>query len=145
MKHRILIVDDSEEIHELYKKTVEKMNSKEVGMSFVLDHCFQGEVAVLKVREAHKEKCPYSLVIMDIRMPPGMDGIETIKHIRKEFPETEFIVCTAFRQYNWEDLLDIFGPTDRILYMNKPYNNTTMKQMTFYVASKYEREVKDAA
>jgi len=142
MEHRILVVDDSEEIHQLYKKTIGKMNKKEVSMSFSLDHCFQGEVGVLKVREAHRESRPYSLVIMDIRMPPGMDGIETIKHIQAEFPETEFIVCTAFQKYNWDDLLEIFGATDRILYMNKPYNDTSMKQMTVYVASKYERELK---
>lgn len=141
MEHRILIVDDSEEIHQLYKKTIDKMNESHVGMSFTLDHCFQGEVGVLKVRESQRENRPYSLVIMDIRMPPGMDGIETIKHIQKEYPHTEFIVCTAFQKYNWEDLLQIFGPTDRILYMNKPYNDTTMKQMTVYVASKYEREL----
>ena len=136
MEHKILMVDDSEEIHELYKKIIEKMNAKNFGMQFALEHCFQGEVAVLKVREAYRNKDPYSLVIMDIRMPPGIDGIQTIKHIREEYPQTEFIVCTAFQQYSWEDYLEIFGPTDKILYINKPYNKTTMKQLTLYVCSK---------
>ncbi len=136
MEHKILMVDDSEEMHELYKKIIEKMNAKNFGMQFSLEHCFQGEVGVLKVREAYRNKDPYSLVIMDIRMPPGIDGIQTIKHIREEYPQTEFIVCTAFQQYSWEDYLEIFGPSDKILYINKPYNKTTMKQLTLYVCSK---------
>ena len=139
MEHRILIVDDSEEIHELYKKLIKKMNSAELGLTFNLDHCYQGEVAVLKVRESEKMKLPYSFVMMDITMPPGMDGIETIQEIHREYSHTEFIVCTAFQNYSFEELFENFGITDKILYVNKPYNPTMIKQMTLYLASKYQR------
>lgn len=142
MKHRILIVDDSEEIHELYKKIIAKMNSLELGLEFILDHCYQGEVAVLKVRESHKSGSPYSFVMMDIRMPPGIDGIETIEKVQVDHPDTEFIVCTAFHKYDFKTLFQKFGATDRILYVTKPYNPTTMKQLTLYICSKFERENK---
>lgn len=140
MEHRILIVDDSEEIHELYKKLILKMNTAELGLTLKLDHCYQGEVGVLKVREAQKLNHPYSFVLMDITMPPGMDGIETIQKIQKEYPDTEFIVCTAFQNYSFEELFEKFGATDKILYVNKPYNPTMIKQMTLYLVSKYQRE-----
>ncbi|WP_127714111.1 response regulator transcription factor [Halobacteriovorax sp. HLS] len=140
MEHRILIVDDSQEIHELYKKLIKKMNESELGMTFSLDHCYQGEVAVLRVREAHKLQNPYSLVLMDVRMPPGIDGIETIQMIQKDYPLTEFLVCTSFQKYDFDTLFKKFGATDRILYVHKPYNPTTIKQLTLYVASKYARE-----
>ena len=137
MEHRILIVDDSEEIHFLYRKLIAKMNQSNLGITFILDHCYQGEVAVLKVREAQKSNCSYSLVLMDIRMPPGMDGLETIEEIQKEFPFTEFLVCTSFQSYDFEDLFLRFGATDKILYVNKPYNPTAMKQLTLYIVSKH--------
>jgi CheY-like chemotaxis protein len=140
MEHRILIVDDSQEIHELYKKIISKMNASGLGHSFKLDQCYQGEVGVLKVREAEKVKDPYSFVIMDITMPPGMDGVETIQEIQKEYSHTEFIVCTAFHNYSFEELFERFGANDKILYVNKPYNPTMIKQMTLYLASKYQRE-----
>jgi CheY-like chemotaxis protein len=141
MEHRILIVDDSQEIHDLYKKIISKMNNLDLGVSFKLDHCYQGEVAFLKVRDSHRCNCPYSLVLMDIRMPPGIDGIETIEKIQKDYPNTEFIVCTAFQKYDFETLFEKFGITDRIMYVTKPYNPTTMKQLTLYVVSKFTREM----
>lgn len=105
-----------------------------------LDHAHQGEEAIALVEKAYKENSPYSIVFMDVRMPPGIDGIETIKQIRDNYKDQEFVICTAFNNYEWDELYELFGRNDRILYMSKPFDDTSLKQTANYILAKYEKE-----
>lgn len=165
LKHRILVVDDTEEIHELFKfilKSMEKetspskvsnkldsilagngdqdqqANGSELEIS--LDHAHQGEQALELIKQSYVEDNPYSLVFMDVRMPPGIDGIETIKRARENYKDLEFVICTAFNNYEWDQLYNLFGRNDKILYISKPFCDTSLKQMTNYVLSKVENQ-----
>lgn len=40
------------------------------------------------------EQQPVDVVVLDISMPPGMDGIETSRHIRKRYPNTKIVLLT---------------------------------------------------
>ncbi len=164
MKHRILVVDDTEEIHELFDFILEDMNkcvnpmkvenqldeilagnvdceteSKVIEKELIIEHAFQGEEALEKIEKAYNDNSPYSLVFMDVRMPPGIDGIETIKRAREKYKDQEFIICTAFNNYDWNELFKTFGRNDKVLYITKPFCDTSLKQMTNYILAKVER------
>lgn len=157
-QHRILLVDDNEAIHEdietilkgfqknkeiediegrLFGSSSEE-NKKEddVEVSYAIDHAYQGEEAVKMVEEAKKEGEPYSLTFMDVRMPPGMDGIQAIKNIWDINPYTEVVICTAYSDYSWDEIVQTLGNTDKFLFMRKPFDSTALKQTAMSLTAK---------
>lgn len=160
--NHILLVDDNESIHEdietiLSSGTTEK--EKELkgleadlfgGESaqatslavdeiiYEIDHAYQGEEAVEMVEEAAEEGNPYSLVFMDVRMPPGIDGIQAIKKIWKKYPHTEMVICTAYSDYSWNEIIRNLGNTDKLLFIKKPFDATAVKQMAMTLTTKWQ-------
>ena len=57
-----------------------------VATTYELDHAYQGEEAFTKVKEAEESGRPYAVLFMDVRMPPGWDGIQTIRRIWERYP-----------------------------------------------------------
>jgi CheY-like chemotaxis protein len=60
-----------------------------------IDEASQGEQGVAMVRDALQAGLPYDLVFVDMLMPPGIDGIETVGNIRQIDPEARIVVCSA--------------------------------------------------
>ena len=164
MKHnnRILIVDDNISIHRDFKKVLtnpradekKRLAQIEQGLfnqppaldeseifsdpqDYVVDSAFQGEEALEKVIQAQEEGKPYTLIFMDVRMPPGWDGIETISRIWQRYPEIEMVICTAYSDYSWEKILSELGTTDRLLFLRKPFDTTAVKQMALSQTRKW--------
>lgn len=157
---RILLVDDDESIHEdiesvlsinKYRSDTElrQMEDELFGASamtepgilsetfYEIDHAYQGLDAVRMVNDAHDAGDPYSLVFMDVRMPPGMDGIETIQKIWENHPYTEMVICTAFTDYSWDQIVVNLGSTDNLLFLKKPFDITAFKQTALTLTTKW--------
>src|SRR6266550_6395620 len=129
--HRILIVDDNRAIHDDLRKVLagdaESLGSLQddeavlfgtvaVPMTvFEIDSAYQGEEALGKVRQAVAEGRPYAVAFVDVRMPPGWDGIETIGHFREVDPDLQTVICTAYSDYSWKDIQRRLGPSDNLL------------------------------
>ncbi len=165
--NRILIVDDNESIHDDFRKilsaprtkeshkdlqliemelfeedeTVSTMNSVEE-LVYRIDSAFQGLESVKMVDEAAGEDDPYAMVLMDVRMPPGINGIEAIERIWKKHPYTEMVIVTAFSDYSWESILQTIGQTDRLMFLRKPFDQVTVKQMALALTKKYNLAMK---
>lgn len=113
--YRILIVDDNPSIHADFRDV---LCPKEIGsdaskrleaalfdddpraaerVNFELSSAHQGQEALAMVEQSLKENRPYAMAFVDVRMPPGWDGIETISRIWKVYPEIQIVVCTAYR------------------------------------------------
>jgi two-component system sensor histidine kinase/response regulator len=161
-KRRILIVDDNLYIHEDYKKILlahpdtkdaetrslektlfgrENDSGDRTSAPFPLysiDDAYQGEEAIEMVDAAERRNDPYALVYMDIRMPPGIDGLETIERIWRRHPYLEIVICTAYSDYSWEQILYRLGPSDRLLFIKKPFDWVTVKQVTLAATTKWE-------
>lgn len=159
--NRILIVDDNISIHRDFKKVLsnpraeekKKLAAIEKGLfqdspqeetgpllefqDYEVDSAFQGEEALQMVIRAHEEDRPYALVFMDVRMPPGWDGIETIARIWARYPDIEMVICTAYSDYSWEKILAQLGTTDRLLFLRKPFDTTAVKQMALSQTQKW--------
>ena len=160
--NRILIVDDNLSIHRDFKKVLsnpraeekKKLAMIERGLfqeepevddqedldghpNYEVDSAVQGEEALEKVIKAHDEGRPFALVFMDVRMPPGWDGIETIARIWERYPDIEMVICTAYSDYSWEKILTQLGTTDRLLFLRKPFDTTAVKQMALSQTRKW--------
>ncbi len=105
---------------------------------YEIDSAFQGEDAIKMVEKANRNKKPYSLIFMDIRMPPGIDGIQTIKRIWNKYPHIEIIICTAHSDYSWNEILSQLGESDHLFFMKKPFDSVSVKQATLSLTKKWE-------
>lgn len=158
--YRILIVDDNEDIHsdferilcsgfedneknknlerQLFSETINDNNFQlQLTRDFTLDHAYQGEEALKKVRKAASENAPYSLIFMDIRMPPGYNGITSISRIWQEFPDIEMVLCTAYSDYTLEEIVSELGMTDQLMFIRKPFDSVMVIQMALALTKKW--------
>jgi len=111
-------------------------------VTYRIDSAFQGKDAIRMVAEAEEEGNPYALVFMDVRMPPGIDGIETIEQIWTDHPEIEMVIVTAFSDHSWEDIQQRVGSTDRLMILRKPFDLITIKQLALALTKRYNISVK---
>ncbi|HEY1581492.1 MAG TPA: response regulator, partial [Chthoniobacterales bacterium] len=89
-------------------------------------------------RAAVASGAPYAVAFVDVRMPPGWDGIETISRIWKEFPDLQVVICTAYSDYSWDEISKTIGNTDQMLVLKKPFDNVEVLQMAHALARKWE-------
>ena len=93
---RILVVDDEEIAAEHARIVLDEVGIK-------ADTCYDGQTALQMLEVKHAKHEPYSLVLLDWKMPE-MDGIAVAKEIRQRYDkETTVIILTSF---NWNDIMD---------------------------------------
>jgi two-component system, cell cycle sensor histidine kinase and response regulator CckA len=153
--HRILIIDDNPSIHqdvrkilgapavedsaldteaaELFGSGPETLTS----VAFEIDSAFQGQEGLAMVQRALDEGRPYAMTFVDVRMPPGWDGIETISRIWKSYPEMQVVICTAYSDYSWEDMVRKVGKTDSLVILKKPFDNVEVLQLAHTLTRKW--------
>ncbi|WP_324602954.1 response regulator, partial [Legionella drancourtii] len=105
---------------------------------FQIDTALQGQEGVKLIKKAFKDGNPYALAFVDIRMPPGWDGIETIKHIWKIDPEIQMVICTAYSDYSWEETVEQLGKKDNLLILKKPFDNISVRQLAYSLTKKWQ-------
>ncbi len=152
----ILIIDDNLSIHEDFKKILSKVVNEDrltgileqslfgeesqvnITRIFELDSAFQGDEAVKMVEYAYREKKPYALAFVDVRMPPGIDGIETITRLWKIDPHIQIVVCTAYSDYSLEELHHRLGSkSDSLMILKKPFDSIVIQQMALALVGKW--------
>ncbi|MBN2444268.1 MAG: HD domain-containing protein [Spirochaetales bacterium] len=89
------------------------------------------------VKKAKAENFPYALAFIDVRMPPGWDGIETITRIWEIDPFIEVAICTAYADYSWDQIVSKLGYTDHIIIIKKPFEKIEIKQMATALIQKW--------
>ncbi len=155
LNHSILIVDDQESIHEDFRKVLmqeeekspeleslkteilEISDEKSLLPDYELDSAFQGKEALARVKRAGKKSQRYALCFMDVRMPPGWDGIETIGRIWEVDPDIQVVICTAYADYSWEDIYKEFGPRESLVFLRKPFDSTEVRQLASTMTQKW--------
>jgi PAS domain S-box-containing protein len=154
---RILVIDDNPSIHQDFQKILSPadaqlaadLDADEAALfgetanpaqswTFQITSAYQGEEGLKKVRAAAAAGEPFAVAFVDVRMPPGWDGIETISRIWKEFPDLQTVVCTAYSDYSWDEIATTIGNTDQMLVLKKPFDNVEVLQMAHALARKWE-------
>ena len=151
--HRLLMIDDNPRIHEDYRKILagrdpDKPSSAEAalfgeqaaqeGPAFDVDSAMQGRDGVERARRARDEGRPYSVAFVDMRMPPGWDGLETIEQLWKIDPEVQVVVCSAYTDYDWLELLSRLGHSDKLIVIKKPFEPIEILQSASALSRKWQ-------
>jgi CheY-like chemotaxis protein len=151
---RILIVDDNEDIHDDFRRILQpRVDTSELDdleamllgeapvtprpPAFELASAYQGAEALAKVRQSLKDGTPYALAFIDMRMPPGWDGVETLSRIWQEDPRLQAVICSAYSDFSWESVSARFGQTDRFLILKKPFDAVEVRQMACALVEKW--------
>jgi diguanylate cyclase (GGDEF)-like protein len=155
---RILIVDDVCAIHEDFRKILQSPDrddglqaveailfgeaapDRQCAPGFCLDFALQGQEALVLVQQAVKESRPFSVVFVDMRMPPGWDGVETIEHLWNADAELQIVICSAHSDYDWTDLLARLGRSDKLLVVKKPFERIEVLQCAYALTAKWRNE-----
>ena len=151
---RILIIDDNEHVRDIVKSIVNHADNKSETVAmlkkslfdrdeskkpapsvFRVDEASQGGKAIEMVKQAVADGDPYFIVITDVRMPPGIDGVETITDIRKIDPGIAVLIITAYSDYSDEDIITKFGP-DKLLLLKKPFDDEDITNFVLSVKDK---------
>src|SRR6267378_1570928 len=155
-EQRILIVDDNSEIHQDFRKILgvqpvaqDRPSDAETTLfgtdagtrveraAFRIDSAFQGQEALALVQKALAENDPYVLAFVDVRMPPGWDGVETLTHIWRCAPDLQAVICTAYSDYSWEDMARLLVQNDNLLILKKPFETVEVLQIAHTLARKW--------
>lgn len=152
---RILLVDDNAAIHEDFRKVLVAKESDEVidalkadlfgevsakqcnVNGFILDSAYQGEAALELVKQSLQDNSPYAMAFVDIRMPPGLDGITTIQKIWELDPDMQIVICTVHTDYSWEEILKKFNYSNNFLILKKPFEVVEIRQMVAALTQKW--------
>ena len=151
--HRVLVIDDNKAIHDDLRKillgevdTQEHLQDDETllfGMKtlpivrFEIDSAYQGQEGLAKLEQSLAEGRPYALAFVDVRMPPGWDGVETITRLWKLCPNLQTVICTAYSDYSWTDIRRRLGRSDNLLILKKPFDNLEVIQLAHTLTRKW--------
>jgi len=161
---RILIADDTPALHESYRN-IFAVGTDELaclpGMAkfapdhvepktpaapaYALTHVKQGEEALATAFNAQQVGKPFALAILDVRMPPGIDGVQTARRLREQHPGMQIVLCTAFADYTWSDLLEAFPESDGVLLLKKPFDAIEIHQIAAALCRKWHLAVENQA
>jgi predicted signal transduction protein with EAL and GGDEF domain len=158
---RILIVDDQQEIHDTFGRIFgeERANDSALDdfesrfleeggddqadgaedvstIQYSLEHVNSGERAVEAVQESVDAKLEYSVAFVDMRMPMGMDGMETAEQLWKIDPSLHVIICTAYSDHVWRKVVDRLGHNDQLLLLKKPFEADEARQLALALSEK---------
>jgi len=154
MNQRILVIDDNKAIHEDFRKILcatksatefgtlesalfedEKSGTHQEG--FDMECAVQGQDGWELVKTAVQEGRPFAVAFVDMRMPPGWDGVETIEHIWQTDPDMQIVICTAYSDHVWEDVIRRLGNTEKLLILRKPFDNIEVQQLATALSQKW--------
>jgi two-component system sensor histidine kinase/response regulator len=153
--HRILVIDDNRSIHDDFRKILVKASQLPNDLSedeaalfgdeeqifawpkFEIDSAYQGQEGLSLIEKSLLEGRPYALAFVDVRMPPGWDGIETTCKIWEKYPDLQVVICTAYSDYSWEEMLRTLGYSDRMVILKKPFDNIEVLQLAIAMTEKW--------
>jgi DNA-binding NtrC family response regulator len=93
---------------------------------------------------AVRKGCPYLMAFIDVRMPPGWDGIETIGNVWTIDPDLEMVICTAYSDYSWYQMATKLNRLDKFVILKKPFDVAEVVQLVHACVEKrrLQRELK---
>ena len=163
---RVLVIDDTEQIHDDFRKIfalsaekdeIESKLDEDAKLFFTeefhtqapetvhgpvihVDSAYQGEQGIKLVQEGYDKQRPYKLAFVDMRMPPGIDGLETIENLWKIDPQLQIVICTAYSDHSWPEIMARVGKRSNLLVLKKPFDTIEVQQMTSALLLQWEQQ-----
>jgi two-component system, NtrC family, sensor kinase len=158
--HPILVVDDNDAILDDYRRIfdtrddgddmLEALERAATGGDgsgpllsrrprFVPTPVRQGLEALAVAAKAQQAGTPFTVAFVDIRMPPGIDGVETVERLWRQQPDLEVVLCTAHTDYTWTEITRRLDPRDRLVILRKPFEPIEVRQLAACLIEKSRR------
>jgi len=152
---RILLVDDMPAIHEDFRKILlphaparAELSAVEAALfgedakaqiaAFELDSAYQGQEGLARIEASLQSGLPYAMAFVDMRMPPGWDGLQTIERLWQADPRLQVVICTAFADHSWDEVLGRLDVRDRLLILKKPFDPIEVRQLASTLTAKWQ-------
>ncbi len=158
LNRRVLVIDDNAAIHEDFRKVLNGLPAAEDSVldlleaeilggqtqistpQFEVDVALQGQEGVKMAQAAVDNGHPYALAFVDMRMPPGWDGVETIEHLWKVDPSLQVVICSAHTDYEWNEVVARLHYSDQLLVLRKPFEPIEVQQCASALCQKWHNE-----
>lgn len=151
---RVIVIDDNPAIHDDFRKTLVQAHDDSLedaeralfgdtnepatpALRFEIDTASQGQDGLAAVQLALEQGRPYQLAFVDMRMPPGWDGVQTITRLWEVDPSLQVVICTAYSDYSWNQIVDTLGVSDRLLILKKPFDAAEVCQLATTLTEKW--------
>ena len=153
--NRVLVVDDQQDIHndfvEMLKSNGERSTDalasaftaeedKPFLPEFEIAHAMSGEEACQLVASSKEANQPIAVAYIDIRLPPGIDGIETIRRIRAVDRDIEIVIMAAYTDKSLPEIIHDMELLHKVLYIRKPFTHEEIQQITLSLVGKWNIE-----
>ena len=155
LNRRVLVIDDQASIREDFQKILGSSAGAEAAQSdarsaflgsaepvvthaqFELTTADQGQQGVDFLRAGLLKGEPFAMAFVDVRMPPGMDGLQTVKALWELDARLQVVICTAYSDYSFDDIVREVGSSDRLLILKKPFDPVEVRQMAGALTEKW--------
>lgn len=154
---RVLVVDDDAHLHEDYRRCLgpQEIDGGDLRAardalfgatsegparaedSFAIEHALAGEAALQLVERSLLDAAPYCVAFVDMRMPPGWNGVETIRRIWAVDPSVQVVLCTAFSDFTWDRVIAEIGRSDGLHLLRKPFDVDHVRRFAEVLAKKW--------
>jgi two-component system cell cycle sensor histidine kinase/response regulator CckA len=152
---RMLVIDDNRSIHDDFRKilspattTAAALDATETAVfgnladavqqnQFEIESAYQGEEGLLLVKKALEAGRPFAMAFVDVRMPPGWDGVETTRRIWELDSSLQVVLCTAYSDYSWDQMFEKLGHRDGLLILKKPFDAVEAFQLAYALTEKW--------
>ena len=130
--HRILVVDDEPAIRMLYDQILGNDSQPADAPAadqtlFQVSLAAQGQEAVELSRTAIDAGEPYDVAFLDMRMPPGWDGMETAIKLRELDEKIHLVIVTGHSDRPLDNIQSTFS--HNILLLKKPFSTEEILQL----------------
>jgi len=155
--HRILVIDDNRSIHDDFHKVLcprgndasgldeveaslfgTPVDSKPAATPYRIDSAYQGKEGLDMIKQARDSQAPYAMAFVDVRMPPGWDGIETTERLWQADPDLQVVICTAYSDYSWSEMMARLGLSDSLVILKKPFDQVEVLQLATSLTRKWQ-------
>jgi two-component system, NtrC family, sensor kinase len=154
LNRRILVIDDNPAIHTDFGRILQAdmvasglrdaraalfsdMPPEPTQEAFEVEFADQGQTGFVMVQKAIQSSRPYAVAFVDMRMPPGWDGVETLEHLWSVDPELQAVICTAFADLDWDRIIKRLGRRDQLLILRKPFDVVEVWQLARALTQKW--------
>jgi PAS domain S-box-containing protein len=152
---RVLVIDDNPAIHEDFRKilgsgsrhssALDEAEAMILGDSsrvethpiFEIASAHQGAEGLEMTQQAMTAGLPYAMAFVDMRMPPGWDGLATVARLWEADPELQVVICTAYSDFSWEEMNRALGHSDSFVILKKPFDIVEVLQLAHALTKKW--------
>ncbi|MFO0837373.1 MAG: EAL domain-containing protein [Phycisphaerae bacterium] len=157
---RLLLIDDNTDIHDAFRQIFARESKPsgfqldktrlfgaavtaerpDTAVEIAVECALQGQLGVQQVESALAINDPYMVAFVDMRMPPGWDGLTTIEQLWRVDSRVQIVICTAYTDHSLDEITKRLGRSDRLIILKKPFDNIEVIQLATTLSEKWLAE-----